>query len=164
MKINTDIPTAPEAFEKATRYCCAEERCRSQVAEKLTQWNVPPDMTEGILIGLQNAGFLNEDRYAELFIRSKVRQNNWGRYKIVHALKAAKVSQQSIQHGFSLLDEQIYLNTLNNVIRKAQKTICEANQSLKQRKIIQHAVSKGFETDLIIKMLNEKEVITTHNE
>jgi len=157
MKINTDILTAPEAFEKATRYCCVEERCRSQVAEKLKQWNVPPNMTDGILIGLENAGFLNEDRYSELFVRSKVRHNNWGRYKIIHALRSAYVKQSSIQYGLSLLDEQIYLDALKNVIRKAQKTIRATNQMLKQRKIIQHAVSKGFETDLIIKNLNEEE-------
>ena len=139
-----------EAFDKAARYCCTEERCRSQVMEKFRQWDVPQEMTAGLLTGLENCDFLNEDRYAEVFVRSKVRQNNWGRYKIIHALKTANVNPDSIKHGISLLDEQTYLDALQNVIRKAQKLIHENNSALKQKKIIQHAVSKGFETDLIL--------------
>ena len=150
MRSNPNKPvTAQEAFDKAARYCSAEERCRSQVIEKFKQWDVAPEMREGILIGLENAGFLNEKRYAELFVRSKVRQNNWGRYKIIHALKAANVNHDSIQHGLSLLDEQIYLDALDNVIRKAEKSIHESNPTIKQKKIIQHAISKGFEMGLI---------------
>ena len=145
---------AQEAFDKAARYCCAEERCRSQVMEKFRQWDVPQEMTAGLLIGLENCDFLNEDRYAEIFVRSKVRQNNWGRYKIIHALKTANVKPDSIKHGMSLLDEQTYLGALQNVIRKAQKLIHEDDVSLKQKKIIQHAVSKGFEMDLIFHALN----------
>jgi regulatory protein len=156
MRINTNIPNVQETFDKAARYCCSEERCRSQVTEKLKQWDVPKEMADGILIGLENAGFLNEDRYAELFVRSKVRQNNWGRYKITQALKAAGVKQEAIQYGLSQLDEQTYVDALNNVIRKTQKLIHENNPTLKQRKIIQHAISKGFETDLILNMLHEK--------
>ena len=156
MRINTNSPNAQEAFDKAARYCCAEERCRSQVTEKLKQWNVPPEMTDGLLLGLENAGFLNENRYAELFVRSKVRQNNWGRYKITYALRAAGVKPDSIQHGLSLLDEQTYLDALNNVVRKAQRVIHESNPALKQKKIVQHAVSKGFETDLILHILHEE--------
>ena len=146
---------AQEAFDKVARYCCTEERCRSQVVEKLRQWNVPQEMTNGLLIGLENSGFLNEDRYAEIFIRSKVRQNNWGRYKIIHALKTANVNPDSIQHGIALLDEQTYRDALQNVIRKAQKLIHEENTSVKKKKIIQHAVSKGFEADLVIQILHE---------
>jgi regulatory protein len=146
---NTSLK-APEAFDKAARYCRAQERCRSQVLEKFRQWDVPQEMTAGLLIGLENSDFLNENRYAEIFVRSKVRQNNWGRHKIIHALKAANVNPDSIQHGMSLLDEQTYSEALQNVIRKAQKLIHEDNQTLKQQKIIQHAVSKGFEMDLIL--------------
>lgn len=156
MRSNQNTPiTAPEAFDKAVRYCCAEERCRSQIIEKFKQWNVPQEMRNGILTGLENSEFLNENRYAELFIRSKVRQNNWGRHKITYALKTAGLNSDSIQHGFSLLDEQTYLDALQNVIRKAQKLISENNPALKQKKIIQHALSKGFEHDLILHILRE---------
>jgi regulatory protein len=157
MRINPNTPlTAPEAFDKAALYCCAEERCRSQVIEKMKQWNVPQEMTNGLLIGLENSDFLNENRYAEVFVRSKVRQNNWGRYKITYALKAANVNADSIKHGFSQLDEQLYLDALQNVLQKAQRLIHEENQSLKQKKIIQHAVSKGFEMELILRAMNNE--------
>jgi len=148
---------AQEAFDKAVRYCCAEERCRSQVIEKFKQWDVPQEMRNGILTGLENSDFLNENRYAELFVRSKVRQNHWGRYKITYALKTAGVKVDSIQYGFSLLDEQTYHDALNKVIGKAQKLISEANPILKRKKILQHAISKGFEQNLILKVLNERD-------
>lgn len=160
MRINPNTPlTAPEAFDKAARYCSEEERCRSQVIEKLRQWNVPKEMTDGLLIGLENSGFLNENRYAEIFVRSKVRQNNWGRYKIVYALKVAKVNPDSIKHGISLLDEQTYLEALRNVIRKAQKTIHEEDKMLKLKRVVKHVISKGFEMDLILYILHNE-----HNE
>lgn len=146
-----------EIFDKAAKYCSAEERCKSQVIAKLQQWDVHPGIYDNIIEELENSGFLNENRYAELFVRSKVRQNSWGRYKIVQAMKMAKINEESIQYGLSQLDDESYMATLRKVLTKAQITVHDNNSAVRKQKMIRHALAKGFETDLILSIIQEIE-------
>lgn len=148
-------PAFQKMYEKAAQYCSAGEHCRSQVKNKLRQWNAETVWTEEILSKLEAEDFLNEDRYAELFVRSKVRQNSWGKLKIVQALRFDKVREESVQRGWAALDENLYLETLRKVLQKAGQSVKAADARTKEQKIFAHAASKGFEPDLIRKVFLE---------
>lgn len=142
-------------YEKAAQYCGEREHCRSQVKNKLRQWGAESVWIEDILSKLETEDFLNEARYAELFVRSKVRQNGWGKLKIVQALRFDKVCEDSIQSGWAALDENIYFETLKKILQKAEHSIKAADSRTKEQKVIMHAASKGFEPELSRKVYRE---------
>lgn len=148
-------PEQQAIYEKALRYCSQAEHCRSQVGTKLRQWGAESVVAKTLLDKLQEEGFLDEDRFAELFVRSKVRQNSWGRNKILYALRSNGVVESSIRYGLEALDENIYQDVLLDVLKKAKARIKESDSRAKEQKVIAYAVSKGFEIDLIKRLYAE---------
>ncbi|HKK88167.1 MAG TPA: regulatory protein RecX [Saprospiraceae bacterium] len=108
------------SFEKASvairKYCAYRERCQSEVYQRLYKMNVPNDWMEELVADLMAEDYLNEWRYAEWYVRSKVNQNGWGRIKISQGLKAKKVAQALIDHAMRQIDEEIYFKKLHKWI------------------------------------------------
>ena len=79
--------TFSQGLEYAKDYCAKEERCQSQVIEKLMSLGLTKQESEDCVAELICQGYINEQRYAELFAVSKFHQNKWGKIKIAYYLK-----------------------------------------------------------------------------
>ena len=99
-------------------------------------------------------GFTNERRYADLFVLSKLHQNQWGRIKIAVHLRAKDISEVCIKKALAQIDSDEYMNTLRKVCDKKLRTLSGNNLSKKQ-KLISFLASKGFEFDCIDIVLKE---------
>ena len=72
------------------RYCSKAEHCIDDVRQKLWTWKVPTEEHDDIINTLIDNNFINEQRYAEAFVKDKFRFNHWGRIKISLMLRAKK--------------------------------------------------------------------------
>ena len=79
--------TENELRNKAEVYCLAAERCPSEVEAKLQQWGASPETSAHILEHLQKERFVDTARFCRAFVRDKYRFNQWGRMKIIQALR-----------------------------------------------------------------------------
>jgi regulatory protein len=77
-------------LEKARQYCDYEERCIHDVRNKLYQWSVQSELIDKIILRLENENYIDEDRYVRAFALGKLRNNKWGRNKILFALRSKK--------------------------------------------------------------------------
>lgn len=87
------------------RYCAYQERCQSEVEERLRSMGVLPEAQAELVADLMANGFLNEERFARAFARGKFRIKGWGPRKIAQGLQAKRVSSACINLGLSELDE-----------------------------------------------------------
>ena len=87
------------ALEKAASYCAYQERCHWEVERKFKEWNIDSELHDDLLSELIQQNFLNEERYAQSYVRGKVNIKKWGAYKIKMELKARQVSDYSINKG-----------------------------------------------------------------
>lgn len=87
------------------RYCAFQERCQSEVEERLRSMGVLPEAQAELVADLMANGFLNEERFARAFARGKFRIKGWGPRKIAQGLQAKSVSSACISLGLSELDE-----------------------------------------------------------
>jgi regulatory protein len=95
-----------EAAQSAIqRYCAFQERCQSEVEERLRSMGVLPEAQAELVADLMANGFLNEERFARAFARGKFRIKGWGPRKIAQGLQAKRVSSACINLGLSELDE-----------------------------------------------------------
>ena len=97
---------------KLRALCAKQERCRSELRHKLEAWGVE---NEAVLDQLVTEGFLNDRRFAEHFVVSKLRQNGWGRIKIRRALEEKELSEADIETGLGAIDEEEYRDTLRKL-------------------------------------------------
>jgi len=75
-----------KTLEKISRYCAIQERSKYDVINKLKSYKVDQDELQSYIDYLQKNNFLNEERFVELYIRSKINQNEWGPLKIKYSL------------------------------------------------------------------------------
>ena len=148
--------TPSEALNKAAAYCTLCERCISEVSTKLTTWGVSYTGQEKIIARLIEEKFIDEVRYCRAFVNDKVKFNRWGRIKITAALREKHLPQEYIKEALDNIDEDIYLQSLKDVIEIKRRELKGADDFATQQKIIRHAATRGYEPSLIISTIKYK--------
>ncbi len=147
-------------LEKIKHYCAYQERCHSEVRNKLLELKVYGLELENVITILIEENFLNEERYACSIARGKFNMKQWGRIKIKHLLKAKNISSFLIQKAMHEIDADTYEMTLQHLGEKKWETLKgEKNHFVKMNKLKNYLLQKGYESDLIydlIKKLNER--------
>jgi len=137
------------------RYCNYQERCMLEVQYKLNQYSNLTEQEQNELVAtLQAANLLNEIRYASSFVRSHFYTKKWGKIKITHALKLKEIAEKTIQDALLQISYEDYYNTLFHLLRKKRNTLAEErNNLITQKKLMNYALQKGYEIELIKSIL-----------
>ena len=146
--------TPEQALQKTRHYCAYQERCHSEVKEKLYGFGLHKPDVEKIIGSLIEDDFLNEERYAIQFTGGHFRMKKWGKVKIKYALRQKKVSEYCIKKALNTIDEDEYTETLTALIAQKLKTLkAQKNMFIRKRKLQDFLTQKGFESDLIFAAL-----------
>jgi regulatory protein len=149
---------SPEkALQKAESYCAYQERSQQEVRYKIYSWGLHQKEVENILSHLITNGFLKEERFASAYTSGKLRIKKWGRIKIRLALQAKRVSEPLIKRALSSIDEREYEKILREVIHSRERTEKEKNPLKRKSKIASYVISRGFEPELIWRILGDVE-------
>jgi regulatory protein len=148
--------TLQQAKPKIEYYCNYQERCQSEVKDKLYTFGLDTDDVNELLAHVVKNGLVNEERFAILFAGGKFRQKQWGRGRIKQELKFKKISDYSIKKALLEIDDAAYIKTLEKVADKYYKTLKDKFNYIKEQKLIKHLNQKGFEYDLIQDYLKRK--------
>lgn len=144
-----------EIKRKMEQYCIYQDRCHKEVEKKLRDFTLIPAAKELILLHLLQHDFLNEERFSKSFARGKFRIKKWGKQRIIRELKFRGVSEYNIKSALKEIDEQDYIATLYELITKKNQGIFEESIYKRKKKIINHLLYKGFETNLVFEAVNE---------
>ena len=79
----------------------------------------------------------------------------WGRVKIAHELEQKGLTANCIRSGLREINEEDYTNTLNRLLRSKAVTVEESNVYAKRDKIAKYCIQKGYEPDLVWRLLKE---------
>jgi regulatory protein len=147
--------TKSEALDKMMRFCAYRERCHYEVRAKLLELKVYGDLLEQVMSELINEDYLNEERYTRSYVRGKYRMNNWGRNKIVQALKMRHVSEYCIRQGLKEIVEEEYLQNLYQILDKYRKTKKALGPIPLRKKLFQYGMSRGYEINELNPILDK---------
>ena len=67
MELNRDI-----VLKKLLHYCSYQDRCTQEVRTKLATFDIPSSDKDKIMQVLVDDGFIDDERYASTFVRSKI--------------------------------------------------------------------------------------------
>lgn len=149
--------TKEQALQKLKHYCGYQERCQSEIKEKLWQLKVSKKKHDEIIAKLIEEDYLNEERFAAQFAGGKYRIKQWGRVKIKYELKQKQVSEYSIKKALMLIDEDDYIKTLNKLAEKKYATLKGEQWMVRKKKTIDFLMQRGFEFALISSLTQIKE-------
>jgi regulatory protein len=154
--MNNQYYSKEEALQKAKQYCAYQERCHSEVKEKLFSFGMNKTVVDELLSELISDNYLNEERFAVQFAGGKFRIKQWGKVKIKYALKQKQVSEYCIKKALKTIIENDYARTAQKLVDQKLETLkAEKNNFIKKRKLQDHLLQKGFETELVRKLIAE---------
>ncbi len=146
--------TPQQAVPKIKQFCAYQERCHSEIKEKLYGFGLTTIEAEEIISKLIEENFLNEERFAIQFAGGKFRIKQWGRVKIKYELKIKNVSDYCIKKALFAINDSDYLATLSKLAdAKFSSLKNEKNRFAKKKKLQTHLRLKGYEGDLIQEVL-----------
>ena len=147
--------TVNEALQKLQNYCAYQERCHSEVQQKLKDMNMIPEAIDQIIVALINDGYLNETRFAQTFVRGKFKIKNWGRHRLTSELKKKGISKFNINKAISEIDKDEYIAVFNNLAEKRNLQLKETNKTKRKRKLADYLLYRGWESHLVYEKVNE---------
>lgn len=148
--------TKEQALQKLKHYCAYQERCHSEVKEKLYSLGVWKKEHDEIIAALIEENYLNEERFAIAFAGGKWRIKQWGRVKIKYELKKKQVSDYSIKKALKQIEEEEYVKTLNRLAKQKYTALKNEQYLVREKKTMDYLLAKGFETELVREALKKE--------
>lgn len=149
------IFTPAQSLQKIKQYCAYQERCHSEVRDKLYSFGLHKNEVEEIIFTLITENYLNEERFAIHFAGGKFRMKQWGKAKIKRALKLKQVSDYCIRKALKEIPAEEYKKVFLKLAEQKLKTLkSEKNIFIKKRKLQDFLLQKGFENEIIHAQIN----------
>ena len=141
--------TKEQALQKLKHYCTYQERCHSEVKERLYQFGIWKKDQDKIIAALIEENYLNEERFAIAYAGGKFRIKHWGRVKIKYELKQKQVSDYSIKKALKQIDEEEYTKLLNKLAKEKYAALKNEQYLVRKKKTMDYLMGRGFEMELV---------------
>jgi regulatory protein len=140
---------------KMQHYCSFQERTENEVRRKLAFFNLSHEDEEFMVKRLHADKCFDDDRYTEIFVRSKL--PHWGKYKIRLALLKKKIPEELIQKHLATIDPD---ENRDNIIKIATNWLKYNRKKTNiTGRLCHHLYLRGYESGEIseaLKTMNEK--------
>jgi regulatory protein len=146
------------AYDKAAFLCSRAEKCTSEIQEKLKLWGLSADDAALVIGKLIAEKFLDDERFARAYMKDKFRFNHWGRQKIVFMLRSKNITPEILELAMEEIEEEAYSDQLKGLLSNKLKTVKGKDKYDLRNKLMRFAMSRGFESGLIYKVLKELEI------
>ena len=141
--------TADEILYKLAARCSVSEQCLSDIENKLAKYDLPEEERTRILRHLVEEKYVDDQRYAEAYVRDKYRFNKWGRMKIAQGLRIKGIDNETISEAMGAIDEAEYLSILRDLIKAKRKSTKGKSDYEINGKLARFATGRGFEYSAI---------------
>lgn len=148
--------TKEQALQKLKHYCAYQERCHSEVKEKLYSLGVWKKEHDELISTLIEENYLNEERYAIAFAGGKWRVKRWGRVKIKYELQQKQVSDYCIKKALKQIEEDEYQRVLKELADEKYASLKADQYMIRYKKTLDYLTRRGFEPALIREALGKE--------
>ena len=145
--------TYKDVLTKMMKFCAYQERCQLEVRNKLYSFDLTSEEREQIISDLIEDNFINEERFSEVYARGKFNAKGWGKVKISYHLQQKKVSDYCIKKALKQFSKEEYKQKCIEWYEKKDAEIKDSNPFLKNQKIANFLISKGFEKELVFDLV-----------
>lgn len=142
--------TYEQALSRAAALCSGSEHCSSEIRKKLLLWGLSPTQAEKAIGFLIDEKYIDSKRFCRAYCLDKFRYNHWGRIKISQMLRMLELDRSDINEGLDAIPEEEYQEVLQHVLEQKNKQLKDSDPYIRKGKLVRHALSRGFETHLII--------------
>ena len=141
--------TEQEALQKLSALCARAEHSSGEMLEKMRRWQLSEDARERVLDRLIDEKFVDDERFARLFVREKIRFDRWGRRKIEQALYQKGVASDISRRVLDEVDDEAYVAELKKLIAAKRRSVQAESDYELRAKLTKYALGRGFDYNVI---------------
>ncbi|MCR5366654.1 MAG: RecX family transcriptional regulator [Prevotella sp.] len=151
------MKTEQEAYLTLAALCAQAEHCQHEMLEKMRRWEVPETVQARVMAKLIKERYVDDERYAQAFVKDKIRYNKWGRRKVEQGLWQKRIDEDIRKRVLDEVDDNEYLDVLRPLLKQKRKTIKAKNDYELNQKLMRFAMGRGFTFNLIRQCLDVEE-------
>lgn len=141
--------TEQDALQKLSALCARAEHSSGEMLEKMRRWQLSEDARERVLDRLIDEKFVDDERFARLFVREKIRFDRWGRRKIEQALYQKGVASDISRRVLDEVDDEAYVAELKKLIAAKRRSVQAESDYEMRAKLTKYALGRGFGYEVI---------------
>ncbi len=142
--------TPDEALASLMRLCARAEKSEGDARRLMRGWGLAERDAQQVLDRLVRDRFIDDSRYAEAFVREKLRLSGWGEYKIRTALQRKGVGKELIDAALSQADRSGMGERLAQQLERKARTVKYATQYELKTKLIRYGLSLGYDYEAVM--------------
>lgn len=151
------MKTENDAYLTLAALCAQGEHCQYEMLEKMRRWELPEDAQARVMQRLVSERYVDDERFAQAFVKDKIRFNNWGRRKVEQALWQKRIDDDIRQRVLDEVDDDEYLSVLRPLLKQKRKSTKASSDYELNQKLMRFAVGRGFTFDIIRQCLDVDE-------
>ena len=165
-KIKRD-KTPEQAYAALIRLCARSEKSSGDALRLMQRWGVEPSARQGVLQKLLDwssdvCSSIYDNRYAEAFVRDKIRLSGWGARKIRTSLRLKGIAAAIIDEALARLDPANQSERLRTQLEKKLRLTRYKDTYDLKTKLIRYGLSLGYDYDAVLDAAGE--LIQTNDE
>jgi regulatory protein len=126
--------------------------------EKMRRWELPEEAQARVMQRLVSERYVDDERYAQAFVKDKIRYNKWGRRKVEQALWQKRIDEEIRKRVLDEVDDEEYLSVLRPLLKQKRKTTKADSDYELNQKLVRFALGRGFTFDIIRQCLDVDEI------
>lgn len=139
--------SAAEALQSLMRLCARGERSTGDAMRLMRTWGVPEGERQAVVDKLVAQRFIDNGRYAELYVREKSRLAGWGARKIAMQLRTKGVEKEVIAEALATIDRDEQSDRLAEKLRRKMRTTKAQSDYEMRGKLLRYALGLGYDYD-----------------
>ena len=143
-----------KAKNKALNILSKADQSEKKIREKLSS-EFEEDTINIVIEFLLKNKFINDDLLAQKIVNTNVNLNKCGRNKIKQNLYNKGISIESINEAISEIDKDVEFENAMYLAKKRYERVKNEDKRKIYQKISQHLAYKGFDYDIIKRVLNK---------
>ena len=151
------MKTEQEAYLTLAALCAQAEHCQWEMLEKMRRWEVPEEAQARVMQRLVKERYVDDGRYAQAFVKDKIRYNKWGRRKVDQALWQKHIDENIRKRVLDEVDDDEYLKVLRPLLKQKRKSTKANSDYELNQKLMRFALGRGFTFDIIRQCIDVEE-------
>ena len=131
------------------RLAARSEKSSGDALRLMQNWGVEPSARQGVLQRLIDDKFIDDRRYAEAFVRDKMRFSGWGVFKLRAALRNKSISTDIVEDVLRMLDSNNMTDRLRERLERKMRTTKYTTRYDLKSKLMRYGASLGYDFESV---------------
>ena len=147
--------TPEQALTALMRLCARAEKSEGDARRLMHGWGVAEADAEQVLERLVRDRFIDDTRYAEAFVREKLRLSGWGEYKLRAALQRKGIARETVDEALRQIDRTGMSDRLAEQLARKIRTLRAATLYELKTKLTRYGLSLGYDYETVSEAVSQ---------